>query len=401
MNLRTSEPFWLVKNGIIHTYPSLKEDVSTDVLIVGGGITGSLIAHQLIKDGLNVLLIDRRDIGSGSTSATTSMLQYEIDIPLYKLSEMIGKEAAEKAYWSCSDAIDKLEKVTQEIHSNAGFEKKKSLYFAAYKKDVAWMEEEFEARKSAGFPVKWMNAEAIENKFGIKTSWGGILSNQGGRVDAFKLTHELLQHNQKKGLKIYDKTELVEVVYEKNKVKCKTNFGNFIKAKKIIYCNGYESTEMIKDHFVKLISTYAIIGEQEEDDISNMDKILVWNSTDPYLYLRTTEDNRLLIGGEDEDFVNAKKRDQLISKKTKILENKIKKILPKVDFRTDFSWAGTFGETKDGLPYIGKHPEFPSSYFVLGFGGNGITFSVTGMAMVSKHLKGQQHELEKLFRFRR
>ena len=161
--MRTSEPFWLVKNGIIHSYPSLKEDVSTDILIVGGGITGSLIAHQLIKDGLNVILIDRRDIGSGSTSATTSMLQYEIDIPLYKLSEMIGKEAAEKAYWSCSDAIDKLEKVTQEIHSNAGFEKKKSLYFAAYKKDVAWMEEEFEARKSAGFPVKWMNAEAIEN----------------------------------------------------------------------------------------------------------------------------------------------------------------------------------------------------------------------------------------------
>ena len=141
MNLRTSEPFWLVKNGIIHSYASLKEDVSTDILIVGGGITGSLIAHQLIKDGLNVILIDRRDIGSGSTSATTSMLQYEIDIPLYKLSEMIGKEAAEKAYWSCSDAIDKLEKVAQEIHSKAGFEKKKSLYFAAYKKDVGFENE--------------------------------------------------------------------------------------------------------------------------------------------------------------------------------------------------------------------------------------------------------------------
>ncbi|WP_198512308.1 FAD-binding oxidoreductase [Flavobacterium sp. 1] len=61
----------------------------------------------------------------------------------------------------------------------------------------------------------------------------------------------------------------------------------------------------------------------------------------------------------------------------------------------------TFEETKDDLPYIGKHPNFESAYFVLGFGGNGITFSVIGMDLVSKMLKNEKHPLQEYFRFRR
>jgi hypothetical protein len=43
---------------------------------------------------------------------------------------------------------------------------------------------------------------------------------------------------------------------------------------------------------------------------------LIWDSGAPYLYLRTTHERRVIVGGEDEDFVNAKRRDALISQKT-------------------------------------------------------------------------------------
>ena len=72
--------------------------------------------EQLIKDGYKTVLVDRREIGNGSTSATTSMLQYEIDIPLFELSEMIGKEGAEKSYWACYDSIDNLQKIARIAH---------------------------------------------------------------------------------------------------------------------------------------------------------------------------------------------------------------------------------------------------------------------------------------------
>lgn len=401
MKLKTSEPFWLVKNGIIESYPSLKENIETEILIVGGGITGSLIAHQCIKDGYKTVLIDRREVCNGSTSATTSMLQYEIDVPLYELSEMIGKEAAEKSYWACYQSIGDLGKVCKEVKSSSGFKKKKSLYFAALKKDVPWLKKEFEARKEAKFPVKWLEAEEIKKEFNIKNTFGGILSNQGGSIDAFQLAHDILKFNHKKGLKIFDKTDIIKTEHLKNGVKITTDYGNTIKAKKIIYCNGFESTEIIKEKFVTLLSTYAIVSERNEKTQPELENLLVWNTAEPYLYMRTTDDNRILIGGEDEDFVDAKKRDALLDKKAKKLQKTLKKHIPEYDMRIDFSWAGTFGETKDGLPYIGEHPDFPNSYFVLGFGGNGITFSVIGMEMVSKFLRKQPHELSEYFRFGR
>lgn len=401
MKLKSSEPFWLVKNGIINSYPSVRENLETEILIVGGGITGSLIAHQCIADGYKTILIDRRDIGNGSTSATTSMLQYEIDVPLYQLIDLIGEEAAAESYWACYKSIDDLGKIVKQVKSDCGFKKKESLYFAAHKKDVSGLKKEFEARKKMGLPVKWLEPEEIDEKFQLKNSYGGILSQQGGSLDAFKLTHDILAYNHKKGLKIFDKTDIKKTTYKRNGVTVITEYGTIIKAKKIIYCNGFESTEIIKDNFVKLLSTYAIVGERFEDDRSYLNETLFWNTAKPYNYMRTTDDNRLLIGGEDEDFVNAEKRDELLNQKSDKLTKYLKKILPNYDFRMDFVWAGTFGETKDGLPYIGKHPNFKSAYFVLGFGGNGITFSVIGMDLVSQMLKNEKHPLQEYFRFRR
>lgn len=401
MKLRSNEPFWLVKNGIIRSYPSLDHDVSTDVLIVGGGITGSLIAHQCVADGYRTVLIDKREIAHGSSSATTSMLQYEIDVPLHKLIEMIGEDGAVASYRACFDSIDTLGKLSKKIRSKCGFKKKRSLYFAAFKKDVESLRTEFSVRKQNGFPVKWVEAAEIERSFGLVGSHGGILSDQSGSFDAFQFTHDLLTYNTKLGLKVFDKTDIRKVDPRGSGIAAMTEHGNTIKARKIIYCTGFESVNTIKDKFVDLLSTYAIVGEVDETSPSEINETLFWNTAEPYLYMRTTDDGRFLIGGEDEEFVDAAKRDSLLTAKAEKLEKQAKKLFPQRPFRTDFAWAGTFGSTKDGLPYIGEHPNFPHSYFVLGFGGNGITFSVVGMEMVSQMMKRKHHPLTHYFRFRR
>ena len=401
MKLKSSEPFWLIKNGLPQSYPSLRQDLETEVLIIGGGITGSLIAHQCMADGYKTVLIDRREIGHGSTSATTSMLQYEVDTALHELIDLIGEAGAVASYKACYASIDDLAAIAKEVKSDCGFKKKQSLYYAAYKKDVAWLKKELATRAKYGFEVQWMEAKDIEQKFGIVGTQGGILSAQGGSIDAFCLAHDLLAYNAKKGLVVYDKTDMAAVKYGKDGVEVTTDWGNTIKAKRLIYCNGFESTEIIPEQFVQLLSTYAIAGEVDSAKRLAIDDLLVWNTADPYIYMRTTDDNRLLIGGGDEDFMNAKKRDSHLNKKAEWLGKQIGKMLPSYAFREDFAWAGTFGATKDGLPYIGQHSGFAGAYFVLGFGGNGITFSVIGMQMVSAFLKGEQHKLETWFAFGR
>ena len=401
MDLKSNEPFWLVKNGILESYPSLKNDENCDVLVIGGGITGSLIAHQMIKDGYKTILIDKREVANGSTSATTSMLQYEIDVPLFELTEMIGENGAVANYNACSKSIDDLEKISDEIESTAGFERKKSLYFASKRKDLPWLKKEFEARKSAGFKVKWLDADEVQEQFGLEKTFGGILSDQGASVDAFILAHEILAFNVEKGLKIFDKTEMKSVKYYPDFNEVSTTEGFKIKAKKIIYCIGYESKNLIKEDFVQLKSTFAVVSEREKSLPDNLDKMLFWNTDEPYLYMRTTDDGRLLIGGGDEDFANPQKRDKIIGKKEGEILKNLKKVLPEYQFYSDFTWAGTFGETKDGLPYIGEHEKFKNSYFVLGFGGNGITFSVTGMEMASAFMNNKSHPLSEYFKFGR
>lgn len=401
MDLKSNEPFWLVKNGIIESFPSLRNDDECDILIVGGGITGSLIAHQCIEDGYRTILIDKREIANGSSSATTSMLQYEIDVPLYELTDKIGKEGAEASYKACFDSINQLEKICKKIKSEAGFAKKKSVYFASFKKDVKILEQEIKARKDAGYDVEWLTEEDLKKDYNLHQAYAGIVSKMGGSVDAFKLVHELLLYNIKKGLKVFDKTELTDIKYHKDYNIVTLDTGAKIKAKKTIFCTGYEATNMIPEKFVDLLSTFAMVSEVNDQINDEFPDVLIWDTADPYIYMRTTDDGRILVGGEDEEFQNPAKRDELIGKKTKKLEKTFKKYFPNANFYTDFAWAGTFGETKDGLPYIGEHADFKNSYFVLGFGGNGITFSVIGMEMVSKWLERKEHYLSQWFKFGR
>lgn len=401
MNLRSNEPFWLLKNGLINSYSSLHADESCEVLIVGGGITGSLIAHQLMKDGFDTILIDKREICNGSTSAITSMLQYEIDVPLSELIKKIGEAGAVKSYRACAASISEIEELAHKLGSQAGFKRKDSLYYTTHQADLPSLKLEYETRRKYGFAVSWLTGEEIREQFGFQNSCGGILSEFGASIDAFRFAHELLEYNQKRGLRIYDKTALKSVQQKRGFNVITTENGSKIRAGKVIYCTGYESTAMIPEKFVSLKSTYALVSEVDHIAFRSIEGTLFWDTDSPYLYFRTTDDHRFLIGGGDEDFRDAEKRDKLLNAKEKEILNKLQQLNPGFEFVTDFVWAGTFGETKDGLPYIGEHPKFKNSYFVLGFGGNGITFSVIGMAMVSLFMKNKKHPLSRYFKFGR
>ena len=116
---------------------------------------------------------------------------------------------------------------------------------------------------------------------------------------------------------------------------------------------------------------------------------------------RTTADNRVIVGGEDEDFRNPVRRDAALPKKTKRIVERFHDLFPDLDLRVAFSWAGTFGETDDGLAYIGQTPEWPHAYFALGYGGNGITYSALAAEIIRDKMLGKRNPYADLFRFDR
>lgn len=400
MRVRTYESFWLLKNGLLYTYPSLQERISTEVVVLGAGITGALISHALLQAGYKTLLLDKRDIGMGSTSATTSMLQYEIDVPLYKLSRLIGEEAAVQCYRAGQQSINQLELLVKSERIDCGFEKKQSLYLAHNQRAADWLHREFLIRHKHKLGVRWMNAAQIRKQYGLQGA-GGILSKAGASMDAYKFTHELIRKNAAKGLQVYDQVEIDQIRHHNRGITIGLKNGKTVTAKKIVYCTGYEALEMIPETIAELFTTYAIISEENIAMKKALHNLLVWDTRDPYLYLRSTDDNRLLVGGADTPYKAADLLNATKERKSKKLIQQAAQMVPGVTFIEDFNWAGVFGSTKDGLPYIGAHPDFKHGFFVLGFGGNGITFSVQGMQIITDWLAGVENPLAHFYQFGR
>lgn len=401
MDLRTSTPYWLLKSGLAFEYPSLRDGVSCDYAIIGGGITGALVAWYLAEAGASVVVLDRRHIGMGSTCASTALLQYEIDISLSNLVAQIGEANAVRCYALCSQAIDKIGDICQRLAFVSDFEKKPSLYYASKRRDVKALAQECELRQAHGFACEWLDARGVDQRFGIVAP-GAILSRQGGQVDAYALTHALLQDALKRGVQVFDKTEVTAIEHDDAWVTLQTQYGHSVRASKLIIASGYECSQYLKTHVAKLRSSYALVSEPYHQDVLWHENALIWETARPYLYMRTTKDRRVLVGGRDEKFSNPVARDRLLGRKTKALVRDFETLFPSLaPLRVDYSWAGTFAETEDGLPYIGSVPEHPHTTFALGFGGNGITFSQIAAETIQGAAQGRVHPDAHIFGFGR
>jgi glycine/D-amino acid oxidase-like deaminating enzyme len=400
MHLKAGYPFSLIRYGLPYHYPKLTRSVKTDVAIIGGGISGALSAYCLVNAGIDCLIVDGRTVGLGSTCASTSLLQYEIDVSLGELTKKIGYREAVRSYTLCSQSIDTLSIIAKKVGFRE-FDFRKSLYFAAHKKDTHFLREEYALRKKNGFKVAYLEEEDIQKKFGFAAP-GAILSHQGAQADAYLFTHALHQYSIKHGLSIYDRTFIKHIRRHKRGVTLKTEEGFTIDARKVICATGYEATAFFRKKIVKLQSTYATMSESIPGNVEMpKNEPLLWNTGTPYLYLRHTADNRIVIGGRDEPFYNPSRRDKLIQKKATLLMRDFKRLFPDIPFKREFSWAGTFGSTVDGLPFIGAHPRLEHTYFALGFGGNGITFSLIAAEMLTDLFLGKKNPDLEIFSFNR
>ncbi|RAJ02643.1 glycine/D-amino acid oxidase-like deaminating enzyme [Chitinophaga skermanii] len=398
MDLKSGFPYSLIKNGLPYVYPALESDLKTSVIIVGAGISGALTAYALVQAGIPCVVLDGRTVGLGSTCASTSLLQYEIDVPLHKLIEKIGEKNAQQAYQQCKASIDQLEKICKTVHC-AQFDRKESVYVASYKKDVGMLEKEFAARKAAGLKVEWW--EEAQLQLHLQTDApAAICSTDAAQTDAYMFTHALHQYNCKHGAQVYDRTKAEKIHTSRKGVEILTNKGYKVKAQYLVMATGYESVNYIREHIVQLLSTYAVISESNSH-ASVFDHYVVWETKEPYHYIRSAANNRILIGGRDEEFYNPTRRDRLIAQKSKQLVQDFQRKFPGETFIPEFSWTGTFGMTTDGLPYIGEYPRMARTFFALGFGGNGITFSQIAANIIAGTLSGKPLKNTEMYSFGR
>lgn len=401
MDLYSGLPYWIAKNPLDNYFNPLRNNVSADVAIIGSGITGALVAHELTRAGIECILIDKRTITTGSSIASTALLQYEIDTPLCEMANIINEDMAVMAYESCLQSITDIENVFKYIDFNPDFERVPSVFYASNKRGEKLIEKEYEIRVKHNLPVNFLGKKELFSKYGIKAPC--CLENDvSAQIDAYKAAIHLINfHMNNNSLNVYTHTEIDKYIETSKGYELFTVGGNKIECKNVVIAAGFEAGQFLPKQVMDLTSTYAIISQPVDEKYIWHKRSLIWETREPYLYIRTDNKNRIIVGGEDEEFKNPVKRDKLLRKKVEILERKIKKLFPHIPFQTDMAWCGTFSSTKDGLPYIGNWPGRKKMFYALGYGGNGITFSMIAAQLIKNKLKGIKDEREKVFGFER
>jgi glycine/D-amino acid oxidase-like deaminating enzyme len=401
MKIRSRSPFWPLKDGFPTAFPALEDDRECEVAVIGGGFCGASVAHSLAEAGVRTVLLDQRDIGHGSTSASTALVMYELDTPLSELIQLRGERPAVRSYRVCREAVDRVRRLSLRAGVAQAFEAKRSLYCASRSTDCSDLQQEFRLRRRHGFRVEWLDRDRIRENFSFERS-GALLTADAGQVDPYLLTHALLKRRNGRSLEVYDRTQVVRLQHLRSGVRLVTDRGHRVTARKVVFASGFETNRFLRRRVVRLKSTYAIATEPITDfDGWGFDRCLIWETGRPYLYFRTTREGRIIVGGGDEDFVNPHRRDALIPAKANSLLRKAQKMFPRMNLEIFTAWAGTFGETEDSLPYIGPVKGYPNAYFALCFGANGTTFAILAGEIIRDLYLRNPNPDARLFRFDR
>ena len=183
MDLTSGDPLWPIVNGLPATYPRLHDDLRCDVAVIGGGITGALVAHRFAGAGIHTVLLEAGEIGHGSTAATTALIQYEIDTHLVDLIERVGRDHAVRSYRLCLDAVRGIGDLAGD---GCAWRSTKSLYLASRRSDRDVLEREHRARREAGIAVELLEERDIRRAISVLRAGGAALRRGRGarRVQA-------------------------------------------------------------------------------------------------------------------------------------------------------------------------------------------------------------------------
>jgi glycine/D-amino acid oxidase-like deaminating enzyme len=372
MRLSSGAPFWLLRNALDEA--PVQAPIDCDIAIVGAGLTGALLADSFVAAGYSVTIIDRRQPGEGSTAACTGLLQYDLDVEMAALADKVGEPIAARAYCATVEGLKSLDALVSTLSEPCDYARRPSLYLASRRGHVDRLRREAEVRQRHQLDAALISAEEVEKRYGFR-SFGALRTNIAGVVDPVLLTREVLGRAVREGAQLCPRTTVTSWTTSADGAEIATDRGAF-RADWIVLATGYETPSGISGDLVNLNSTYALVTVPAPQECRWADDALVWETARPYTYMRAAPGDRIMIGGADIGVSDAAWRDRLLPRKTRVLERRLAQLLRGVPPETEFAWAVTFGETKDGLPCIGGLTGMPRALFALGYGGNGIVFSM-------------------------
>jgi len=375
----------------------LKENLETDVVIVGGGLAGLSVAYCLIQTGKKVILIEDGFIGSGETGRTTAHFVTALDDRYYNLENIFDEEKTKLIAESHMMAIDFVERTVKKENIDCGFERVKGYLFLhpSDKKDA--LQQELKAALKAGVEIK-----EVDEAPGILRVEKALCFLNQAQFHPLKYLNGLCKAIEHKGGKIFTGTHASKINHEG----IITAKGFTVKAKHVVVATN----SPVNNLYTMFSKQYAyrtyVIGALVKKDL--LPKMLWWDTGDfesnskipPYHYVRVQPYNEqydlLMSGGEDHPTAETSKTNVPEENRYILLEKWTRNYFP--IGKIVYKWSGQVMEPMDGVAFIGRNPlDYNNVYIITGDSGNGMTHCSFAGLLINDLIDGKENKWEKLY----
>lgn len=406
--LRSGRSLWIDRAGRVSgRYPTFAGTRETSVAIVGGGITGALVAHAFASAGVSTTLLEASVVGRGSTAASSALLLQEPDLELTQLADRYGLHTSRRIWQMSRDSVQALVSLLRRLRVQCDLRSCDAIYYATDAQAVARLRRELEVRRRSGFEAEWLGPADLRRLTAI-AGRGAIRTRRSAQFDPYRACVGLIGAAAAAGAQIFERSEVRHIDARRNCVRLRTRRG-ILEAERVIVATGYATARFrpLAGRF-RMYRTYVLATESmtaaERTELGLTD-VMVWDTERPYHYARWTPDQRLLLGGADRLIRPGQRRQQQFARASAELRSYFETRLPALaTIDTAFAWEGVFAMTPDSLPYIGSHTRYPRHWFALGYGGNGMTFgSLAARLLLDRwhDSRSRDHDLFTFGRLRR
>lgn len=362
-------------------------DGRSDVAVIGSGVMGSILAERFSAEGHSVVVLDRRPSGMGSTAASTAELMWAMDVPMSTLAADIGEAEAARRWTRVYHAVRGLADRIDALGIDCARLDRPTVYLAGGQLDADGLRREAAFHERHGLPSAFLDGDAVARRFGIRPR-AAIVSDGGFEVDPVQLAHGMLDIARARGARVHYPCDVIAMDEHEQGVTLSLAEGNRLEARQVVLASGYERATLFLPSQFKLLSTFVMATSPGTAPLWR-ENAMIWEASDPYLYIRVDAEGRVIAGGEDESVIDAQRRDALIGTKAGTIAAKLAALLGSDPLPVDSAWSATFGSSPDGLPAIGRAAHMHRVWLAAGFGGNGIAFAALAADLLSEGFAGR------------
>jgi gamma-glutamylputrescine oxidase len=362
--LPQDQAFWYITNRDVKP---LQQDITTDVVIIGGGMAGLSAAQAFHSRGLSVVLLEKNYCGSGATGKSSGFITPDSELSLSELIKSYGQEEALKIWKFIERGTDIIRTNIEQYAIDCDYQKQDTLILANTERDFASdITVEYTCRQQLSYASTLYQPSDLSCILGSAQYKGGISYGNTFGIHAYQYCVGMREVLRKNGVQIYEETPVFDVQDHRVKTQYAT-----VKAAHIIVCTDRyaHSLDTLYDKIFQ-VQTFIMLSAPltlaQVKKIFPQDPYMVWDTDLVYNYFRLTGDNRLILGGSNlfNTYVNQETYNahRIIKK----LTNYFNKKFPGVDVQFEYMWPGLIGITKDIFPLAGPDQNMPSVYYAVG-----------------------------------